>query len=172
MLSLPSTSSQQSPVSARQLNQQPAAQSMIAGLGRFLAAVLTETRPGLLFLTGGDTADAVLTFAGAKGIRILGEIVTGVVQGTLIGGPLDGLPVVTKAGAFGREDTLAVLHETWQRSRQWFRVQTFWVERFIRRNYRNNLRMLRLLKNKVPIILQIWDNSGFDQPLNQSAINQ
>ena len=108
-------SSQQSPVSARQLNQQPAAQAMVAGLGRFLAAVLTETRPGLLFLTGGDTADAVLTFAGAKGIRILGEIVTGVVQGTLIGGPLDGLPVVTKAGAFGREDTLVVLHETWQR---------------------------------------------------------
>ena len=89
---------------------------MIAGLGRFLAAVLTETRPGLLFLTGGDTADAVLTSAGAKGIRILGEVVTGVVQGTLIGGPLDGLPVVTKAGAFGREDTLVVLHESWQRN--------------------------------------------------------
>ena len=110
-------SSQQSPVSARQLNQQPAAQAMVAGLGRFLAGVLTETRPGLLFLTGGDTADAVLTFAGAKGMRLLGEVVTGVVQGTLFGGPLDGLPVVTKAGAFGREDTLVVLHETWQRSR-------------------------------------------------------
>ena len=109
-------SAQQSPVSARQLNQQPAAQSMIKGLGRFLAAVLKDTRPGLLFLTGGDTADAVLTSAGAKGIRILGEVVTGVAQGTLIGGPLDGLPVVTKAGAFGREDTLVVLHETWQRS--------------------------------------------------------
>jgi uncharacterized protein YgbK (DUF1537 family) len=109
-------SAQHSPVSARQLNYQQAAQSMIAGLGRFLAAVLTETRPGLLFLTGGDTADAVLTYAGAKGIRILGKVVTGVVQGTLIGGLLDGLPVVTKAGAFGREDTLVVLHETWQRN--------------------------------------------------------
>jgi len=109
-------SAQQSPVSARQLNQQQAAQSMIEGLGRFLATVLTETRPGLLFLTGGDTADAVITSAGGKGIRILGEVVVGVVQGTLIGGPLDGLPVVTKAGAFGREDTLVVLHETWQRN--------------------------------------------------------
>jgi uncharacterized protein YgbK (DUF1537 family) len=89
---------------------------MIEGLGCFLAAVLTKTRPGLLFLTGGDTADAVLTSAGGKGIRILGEIVTGVVQGTLIGGPLDGLPVVTKAGAFGGDDTLVVLHEAWQRS--------------------------------------------------------
>jgi uncharacterized protein YgbK (DUF1537 family) len=109
-------SPQRSPISAGQANPRQAAQSTIAGLGRFLAAVLTEIRPGLLFLTGGDTADAVLTSAGAKGIRILGEVVTGVVQGTLSGGPLDGLPVVTKAGAFGREDTLVVLHETWQRN--------------------------------------------------------
>jgi len=106
--------SQQSRVSARQLKQSPAALSMTKGLGRFLAAVMAETRPGLLFLTGGDTADAVMTAAGAEGIRILGEVTTGVVQGTLIGGPQDGLPVVTKAGAFGRDDTLVVLHETWQ----------------------------------------------------------
>ena len=84
---------------------------LIEGLGRFLAQVLRETRPGLLFLTGGDTADAALTAAGGKGIRIFGEIVTGVVQGTLIGGILDGVPVVTKAGAFGGEDTLVVMHE-------------------------------------------------------------
>jgi uncharacterized protein YgbK (DUF1537 family) len=106
--------SQQSAVSDRELKQSPAAQGMIKGLGRFLAAVLAKTKPGLIFLTGGDTADAVITAAGAKGIRLLGEVVTGVVQGTLIAGPLDGLPVVTKAGAFGRDDTLVVLHETWQ----------------------------------------------------------
>jgi uncharacterized protein YgbK (DUF1537 family) len=33
------------------------------------------------------------------------------VHGALIGGPLNGLSVVTKAGAFGREDTLVELHE-------------------------------------------------------------
>lgn len=94
----------------RRHRQPQAAQSMIQGLGRLLSTVLMKSRPGLLFLTGGDTADAVVTSAGAKGIRILGEIVSGVVQGTLIGGPLDGLPVVTKAGAFGDDDTLVVLH--------------------------------------------------------------
>jgi uncharacterized protein YgbK (DUF1537 family) len=99
-------------VSGRHLSQKQAAQTLLAGLERFLAQALRETRPGLLFLTGGDTADAALTVSGAKGIRIFGEIVTGVVQGTLIGGALDGLPVVTKAGAFGGEDTLVVLHET------------------------------------------------------------
>ena len=97
--------------SGRHLSQKQAAQSLLEGLGRFLAQVLRETRPGLLFLTGGDTADAALTVSGAKGIRIFGEIVTGVVQGTLIGGILDGVPVVTKAGAFGGEDTLVVMHQ-------------------------------------------------------------
>jgi len=99
-------------VCGRHLSHKQAAQLLLEGLGRFLAQALRETRPGLLFLTGGDTADAALTVAGAKGIRIFGEIVTGVVRGTLIGGILDGLPVVTKAGAFGGEDTLVVLHET------------------------------------------------------------
>lgn len=103
--------SRQLPAATQQLISQETAQSMIQELGRFLSTVMTGTRPGLLLLTGGDTADAVLTSAGAEGIRILGEILTGVVQGTLIGGPLDGLPVVTKAGAFGADDTLVILHE-------------------------------------------------------------
>ena len=88
--------------SSRHLNQKQGAQLLLDGLERFLEQVLMETKPGLLFLTA----------AGAKGIRIFGEIVTGVVQGTLIGGILDGVPVVTKAGAFGGEDTLVVLHKT------------------------------------------------------------
>jgi uncharacterized protein YgbK (DUF1537 family) len=103
--------SRQSPTATQQLISQESAQAMIQRLGRFMSTVMTGTRPGLLFLTGGDTADAIVSSAGAEGIRILGEIVTGVVRGTLIGGSLDGLPVVTKAGAFGTDDTLVVLHE-------------------------------------------------------------
>jgi len=98
----------------RQAAHQPAAASIVRGLGLFAAEVLAFFKPGNLFLTGGDTADAVLTAAEAGGIRILGEVVAGVVQGALFGGPLEGLPVVTKAGAFGHEDTLVVLHEFWQ----------------------------------------------------------
>ena len=92
-------------------SRQEVAQSIIEGLGRFLSTVLKETRPGLLFLTGGDTADAVLNAIGGGGIKILGEVLPGVVRGKLIGGSMDGLAVVTKAGAFGRDDTLVVLHE-------------------------------------------------------------
>jgi uncharacterized protein YgbK (DUF1537 family) len=101
-----------SPSAPRRADLLQSADSIVKGLALFVAEVLAAAQPGLLFLTGGDTADAVLTSIGGKGIRIRGEVVTGVVQGTLIGGPLDGLPVVTKAGAFGGEDTLVVMHET------------------------------------------------------------
>jgi D-threonate/D-erythronate kinase len=99
---------------ARRATLQPAAASIVKGLGVFTAEVIAFFRPGNLFLTGGDTADAVLTAAEAGGIRILGEVVAGMVHGELFGGSLEGLPVVTKAGAFGHEDTLIVLHEYWQ----------------------------------------------------------
>ena len=83
-------------------------------MGIFVAEVTMAAKPGNLFLTGGDTADAVLTAIEAKGIRILGEVVAGVVQGVVFGGLLDGSAVVTKAGAFGQKDTLIAVHEFWQ----------------------------------------------------------
>ncbi|UCD77316.1 MAG: four-carbon acid sugar kinase family protein [Desulfobacterales bacterium] len=109
------TSQRNAQAAPRAANLQEAAESIVRGLGLFVAEVVADTRPAYLFLTGGDTADAVLTTIGAEGIRILGEVVAGVVQGVLIGGPLEGLPVVTKAGAFGHEDTLVVLHERWHK---------------------------------------------------------
>jgi hypothetical protein len=36
------------------------------------------------------------------------------VQGRILGGLKNGLPIVTKAGAFGNKDALVVLHDTWQ----------------------------------------------------------
>jgi uncharacterized protein YgbK (DUF1537 family) len=99
----------------RQPNFHATADSIIKGLGHFVAKVVAETKPGHLFLTGGDTADAVLAAFETKGIRILGEVVAGVVQGVILGGLLDGLPVVTKAGAFGQNNTLVAVHKFWQR---------------------------------------------------------
>jgi uncharacterized protein YgbK (DUF1537 family) len=87
---------------------------MVEGLALFTAAVLKALKPAGLFLTGGDTANAVLRALDATGIHILGEIVTGMVAGKIAGGPLSGLAVATKAGAFGRRDTLVLLHEYWK----------------------------------------------------------
>ena len=106
---------QNSQSAPRKASLQQFADSIVGGLGLFIAEVVAATKPGRLFLTGGDTADAILTAIEAEGIRILGEVVTGVVQGVILGGLLDDLPVVTKAGAFGQQDTLVVLHEVWKK---------------------------------------------------------
>ncbi|MDP2755778.1 MAG: nucleotide-binding domain containing protein, partial [Nitrospirota bacterium] len=59
-----------------------------------------------LILTGGDTALGVLQLLDYQGIELEGELLAGIVRGNLRGGPWDGLTVVTKAGAFGKEDAL------------------------------------------------------------------
>jgi uncharacterized protein YgbK (DUF1537 family) len=70
-----------------------------------VAALLSEE--GLfegLVLTGGATAVGVAQRLGASGIKLEGEVETGVPMG-LLAGPRP-YPVVTKAGGFGRPDTL------------------------------------------------------------------
>jgi uncharacterized protein YgbK (DUF1537 family) len=59
-----------------------------------------------VILTGGETAQQVINGLGIEGIEIEGELLEGIVKGHLIGGNWDGLPVITKAGAFGKEDAL------------------------------------------------------------------
>jgi uncharacterized protein YgbK (DUF1537 family) len=59
-----------------------------------------------LFITGGDTATAVLRAVDARSIEIRGEVLTGVPWGMLSGGLFDGCPVVTKSGGFGAPDTM------------------------------------------------------------------
>lgn len=61
---------------------------------------------GATILVGGDTALKVYEQCGARGIRILGDVEPGIPWGRWIGGRLDGLPLVTKAGGFGNPDTL------------------------------------------------------------------
>jgi D-threonate/D-erythronate kinase len=76
-----------------------------------VAALLSEE--GLfegLVLTGGATAVGVARRLGASGIRLEGEVETGVPMGALIG-PRP-YPVVTKAGGFGGPDTLVRAVET------------------------------------------------------------
>ncbi|WP_166396252.1 nucleotide-binding domain containing protein [Rubrobacter marinus] len=62
-----------------------------------------------LVLTGGDTAVGVARGLGASGIRLVGEVGAGIPVGTLIG-PRP-YPVVTKAGGFGEDGTLADIVE-------------------------------------------------------------
>ena len=88
-----------------------AAQAIVDGLGLLVATIVKNTKPASLFLSGGDTANAVLDAIDAKGIHLRREIVPGVPFGTLLGGLMKGHPVITKAGAFGEKDTLVAVHK-------------------------------------------------------------
>jgi len=76
------------------------------GLADAAAAFLGRRRVAGLFLTGGDIAFHVIRAVGARGLRLTRELEAGIPAARLIGGALDGLPVVTKSGAFGDEQTL------------------------------------------------------------------
>ena len=70
-----------------------------------------DIRDLALILTGGDTAQSIINVLGNEGIEIEGELLEGIVRGHLIGGNWDGLSVITKAGAFGKEDALEKIVE-------------------------------------------------------------
>lgn len=71
-----------------------------------IRALLAGPKPAALFACGGDTATMILNALGAEAIRLEGEVVRGVPWGTLRGGIMDGVAVVTKSGGFGSPDTL------------------------------------------------------------------
>lgn len=73
-------------------------------LGDVAAAVTERYALQGLILTGGDTAKAVCRRLGVTGLELVRELEAGVPLSRLVGGP--GLPAVTKAGAFGNEQTL------------------------------------------------------------------
>lgn len=81
-------------------------------LGSIAQSVLLELAPKCragelaLVLTGGETAASVLGLLGVESLEIREEILGGIVLSKVCGGNLAGLGVITKAGAFGREDAL------------------------------------------------------------------
>ncbi len=65
-----------------------------------------------LVLTGGDTASLVCRALGVREIHLHREIAPGIPQGLIAGGLFDGVPVVTKSGAFGRPGVLIQIADT------------------------------------------------------------
>jgi uncharacterized protein YgbK (DUF1537 family) len=81
-------------------------------LGRLAADCARSHRLRGFILTGGDTARAVCRHLGVAGIQVLAEIEPGVPLGRLVGRTSTPLLAVTKAGAFGSEQTLVhALHQ-------------------------------------------------------------
>ena len=75
-------------------------------IGQITMLILKGAEISGLFLSGGDTAVSCFEKAGAAGSEIVTEIATGIPLMLLAGGKYEGLKVVTKAGAFGKEDAI------------------------------------------------------------------
>jgi uncharacterized protein YgbK (DUF1537 family) len=73
-----------------------------------------DIRDLALILTGGDTAQSIMNVLENEGIEIEGELLEGIVRGHLVGGNWNGLSIITKAGAFGRDDALEKIINTLQ----------------------------------------------------------
>lgn len=77
---------------------------IVDALGYISNRIINEVQLGGVILTGGDTAKAVCKYLGARGIKLIKELETGIPIGKLIG--FRNLLTITKAGAFGTEETL------------------------------------------------------------------
>lgn len=75
-------------------------------LGQVVRSFLESARVAGLVLTGGDVAAGVLASLDAVGVRPVVELAPLAVQGTMLGGPWSGLPLVTKGGLVGDDETL------------------------------------------------------------------
>ena len=94
---------------AVQAEERVEAQAILAAVTEKAVSALQGPEYDALFLSGGDTAEAVLHGIDASGICLQEEILPGLVRGAIAGGDYHGLPVITKAGAFGSDDVLLKL---------------------------------------------------------------
>jgi uncharacterized protein YgbK (DUF1537 family) len=99
------------------LSSQQTAESVAAAVGELCRQIATNLKLSGLVLTGGDIALSCCTALSATGFKVVKEVAPGIPVGVLKGGFCDGLPVVTKAGAFGDEEALCksidcLKHET------------------------------------------------------------
>lgn len=75
-------------------------------MGSISKKILKKTEVSGVFLTGGETAIGFFKEVESLGSSIVQEIAIGIPLMKLVGGPFEGLKVVTKAGAFGGEDAI------------------------------------------------------------------
>lgn len=75
-------------------------------IGHMTRAILRQCVVSGLFITGGDTAIGFFRKTETLGSHIMGEVAMGIPLMRLVGGEYNGMKVITKAGAFGKEDAI------------------------------------------------------------------
>ena len=91
------------PAPGEEVEASPAVARALAEVG---AGAVREARVCAMVATGGETAEAVLDLLSARGLAIGREVIPGVPEAVLLGGPHAGLRYVAKTGAYGRLDAL------------------------------------------------------------------
>jgi uncharacterized protein YgbK (DUF1537 family) len=81
-----------------------------ARLAQIVAAPEVSSQVGGLVLTGGDVAAAVCSALEATALWLEGEITQGIPRGVLEAGRLHAIPITTKAGSFGDDNAMLLLH--------------------------------------------------------------
>lgn len=76
---------------------------------RFIELARRLPRPGSCIVAGGETLRALADGLGATALTVLGELEPGAPISRMEGGHWDGLPILSKSGAFGAPDFLARL---------------------------------------------------------------
>ncbi|MCS7234062.1 MAG: hypothetical protein NZ900_08195 [Synergistetes bacterium] len=79
-------------------------------IGAVVLRVLKENKDLIkgIYVSGGDTVTAIVKGLGAYGISVKDEVYPLAAFGSVVGGEFDGLPLVTKGGLVGKEDTIKV----------------------------------------------------------------
>jgi uncharacterized protein YgbK (DUF1537 family) len=75
-------------------------------LSTVLDSAIVRATIGGMMISGGDVAAAACDCLGTTAIWLRGEVRPAIPWGTLAGGALSGVPIVTKAGSFGDDSTL------------------------------------------------------------------
>lgn len=73
-------------------------------LDRLLHGLRRERWLGGIFVSGGATAELVCDLLGATALQVIGEVGPGIARCELLDGRWPGLPLITKAGGFGKPD--------------------------------------------------------------------
>jgi uncharacterized protein YgbK (DUF1537 family) len=81
------------------------AEAIPSALARSVRRALEEQAVGGVYTTGGDLTAALLSELGSHGLEVTDEVVPLAVSGSVVGGPWDGLPIVTKGGLIGDAGT-------------------------------------------------------------------
>jgi len=90
---------------------------VLEGFSHLVGDIVTGFPPAGIFLSGGDTADAILQIIGTQFIILKNEVLPGLIAGIFSGGLMDKRPVVTKAGAFGNPDDLVEIYRRLKKER-------------------------------------------------------